>query len=184
MMRSIAIQKKKENIAEYILFMWQVEDLLRGSNFDLERLNYTILEGIADEEERKASLKWLKDISEKMKNEAIEQSGHLPELNELITEILFVQNTLLTTINDVKFKGYYHEVQPLLKEFSKKSDGIPKSDVENCLNALYGVLLLRLQKKEISPETEEAIGLFSRYMAYLSAAYHKMKSGDLKFKNN
>ena len=30
----IARQKRKENIAEYLLYMWQVEDLIRANKFD------------------------------------------------------------------------------------------------------------------------------------------------------
>ena len=34
----IAQQKLKENIAEYILYMYQIEDVIRAYNFDLERI--------------------------------------------------------------------------------------------------------------------------------------------------
>jgi hypothetical protein len=45
-------------------------------------------------------------------------------------------------------------------------------------------LLLKLQKKEISPETEEAFDAMRVMLAYLSRGYHKMKSGDLDFLQN
>jgi hypothetical protein len=45
-------------------------------------------------------------------------------------------------------------------------------------------LLLRLQKKEISAETEEAFDSMRIMLAYLSRGYHKMKSGDLDFLKN
>ena len=32
----IARRKRKENIAEYLLYMWQVEDLIRANNFDMD----------------------------------------------------------------------------------------------------------------------------------------------------
>ena len=32
----IARQKRKENIAEYLLYMWQVEDLIRANKFDMD----------------------------------------------------------------------------------------------------------------------------------------------------
>ena len=34
----IANQKQQENIAEYILYMYQVEDVVRAYNLDLDRL--------------------------------------------------------------------------------------------------------------------------------------------------
>jgi len=50
--------------------------------------------------------------------------------------------------------------------------------------AMYMKLLLRLQKKEISAETEEAFDAMRIQLAYLSQAYHKMKRGDLDFLKN
>ncbi|MFY8136453.1 MAG: DUF4924 family protein, partial [Flavobacteriales bacterium] len=35
---SLASQKKQQNIAEYILFVWQMEDLVRAMYFDMEAI--------------------------------------------------------------------------------------------------------------------------------------------------
>ena len=35
----IALQKKKENIAEYLIYMWQVEDLLRACQLDESKID-------------------------------------------------------------------------------------------------------------------------------------------------
>ena len=32
----IASQKKKENIAEYLLYMWQIEDIIRAYGLDID----------------------------------------------------------------------------------------------------------------------------------------------------
>jgi hypothetical protein len=45
-------------------------------------------------------------------------------------------------------------------------------------------LLLKLQKKEISAETEEAFDSMRVMLAYLARTYHQMKSGELNFFNN
>ena len=34
----VARQKRKENIAEYLLYMWQVEDLIRANRFDMDAI--------------------------------------------------------------------------------------------------------------------------------------------------
>ena len=39
----ISQQLKKQNIAEYLLYMWQVEDLIRANNFDMEKIRETSL---------------------------------------------------------------------------------------------------------------------------------------------
>ena len=39
----IAREKKKSNIAEYILYMWQVEDMLRGLGLDINRVKNELI---------------------------------------------------------------------------------------------------------------------------------------------
>jgi hypothetical protein len=56
--------------------------------------------------------------------------------------------------------------------------------VEACLTALYGLLVLRLRKAEISPETEEAMEIFGKLMGRLAGEYRKMKTGEMKVSLN
>ena len=39
----IAQQKRKENIAEYLLYLWQVEDLLRACHLDIDMVDKTVI---------------------------------------------------------------------------------------------------------------------------------------------
>ena len=39
----IAKAKKKENIAEFILYMWQIEHLIRVLNFDIDKIYQNII---------------------------------------------------------------------------------------------------------------------------------------------
>ncbi len=39
----IAQQLKEKNIAEYLIYMWQVEDLLRANGCDIDRIRQNII---------------------------------------------------------------------------------------------------------------------------------------------
>ena len=39
----IAELEKKENIIEYIIYMLQIQDILRGNNFDIEKIDTLII---------------------------------------------------------------------------------------------------------------------------------------------
>ena len=43
----IALQKRKENIAEYILYLWQVEDLLRANELSIDRVKSMLVDPYA-----------------------------------------------------------------------------------------------------------------------------------------
>ena len=64
-------------------------------------------------------------------------------------------------------------------ELRARGDHKDVSEIENCFDALYGVMLLRLQKKEVSRETEEAVQAISRFIGLLAAYYKKDKAGEL-----
>lgn len=47
-----ASAKKRENIAEYVLYMWQIEDLIRAYGLDIDKIKENIVDrhtGISDE---------------------------------------------------------------------------------------------------------------------------------------
>jgi hypothetical protein len=181
----IAQQKLKENIAEYILYMWQIEDIIRAFNFDLEAIEYNFIRENVSNEKQVQELKiWYQDLINKMKSQKIINSGHLIELNEILAELYFLHTTLLRPNGDATYRQYYEEASPFISEFKERSNSKSLNDIELCLSGLYAKLLLRLKKEKISPETEEVFESFRKLIAYLTVQYHKMKRGELNFHYN
>ena len=56
-----------------------------------------------------------------------------------------------------------------------------ENEIQTCFNLLYGVLMLRLQKKEITPNTEHAMKEVSTFIGMLSDYYKKDREEGLKF---
>jgi hypothetical protein len=179
----IAEQKKNENIVEYLLYLWQMEDLLRGVNFNVSQLETRVLSEIDDEQQRSTNVLWFKKLAADMRDENLQKSGHHHETDEVLSELMLLQQTLITTIDDLKFKKVYGEAKPMLDEFRLKMDRTPKNDIDTALTAIYGVLTLKLAGKEISPETRAALVKFKAYLRHLATAYHKMKAGKLPLQN-
>lgn len=57
-------------------------------------------------------------------------------------------------------------------ELRSKAGENPAGELETCFNALYGMLMLRLQGKEITPETKAAITQISKFIAVLARDYN------------
>jgi flagellin-specific chaperone FliS len=98
--------------------------------------------------------------------------------------MFYLHNTLLNVIKDKKYTELFEEAQPNMAAYLQKAGGSTSNDVETCLTALYGLLVLRLKKADISEETEKAMETFSRLMAYLSQKYKAMKKGEMNFNLN
>ncbi len=181
-MYQIAQEKKTSNIAEYILFMWQMEDLLRGVNLDVTKLANEFLTDL-DPDQREKNIRWFRTMADEMRSESVRVSGHHNASAGAINDLQLLQQTLLTTIDDKEFKKVYADAKPLLEEFKLKADKIPKNDIEMAFTAIYGVLTLKIAGKPISAETKAAVAKFKEYVKSLARNYHLMKAGKLPLQN-
>lgn len=173
----VARERKNENLAEYIIYMWQLEDMLRGLNLDIEEVNRRIVESYqVDEEKRKEIRDWYENLIEMMKQEKIETSGHLQVVKNSVNELTELHFYLLHTAHDPKYHQLVTMAIQNFVDFRKRagvSDEI--SDVELALHGLYGSMMLRLKGEEVSSETKQAMESFSRVLAYLAAKYRQIE---------
>lgn len=58
-----------------------------------------------------------------------------------------VHKALLYSMRHPDYTSSYYKVLPLIAELRAKEQNADANDMEVCLNFLYGILLLRLQKK-------------------------------------
>ena len=72
----IASQLRKENIAQYLLYMWQIEDIIRAYGLDIDRINADIVSRFP-EERRKEISEWYESLIDMMRREEVAQRGHL-----------------------------------------------------------------------------------------------------------
>lgn len=181
----IARQKLNENIAEYVLYMYQIEDLIRAYQFDLEAIIENFVRPqLPDNSFIEQYREWYRDLIAQMKSQRIEKQGHLHDLRDILVEMSYLHNTLLNMANDQKYRTVFEAATPYIEEFKERSNLKDKNHIEIIFHALYMKLLLKLQKKEISAETEEAFDAMRVMIAYLGRTYHQMKSGNLNFLNN
>lgn len=168
----IAQEKLKNNIAEYILYMWRVEDIIRALEFDIHAIrSNVIMSQSQDEAVLEAIESWYQDLIDKMKLEGIQKEGHLNDVQEKVQELNFLHFTLLQNLKDKEYSEQSEAIQEDLQQFKEKSKMQSSSDVEVCLHALNMKLLLKLQSKPISEETEKAFNGFAKLLALLSAKY-------------
>ena len=176
----IAREKKETNIAEYVIYMYQIEDMIRAYNFDLDMIREKIIRPQVKStslEEEAAS--WYKEVIDEMKSRNLDRKGHLHRIGEVITELIYLHNTLKDVVEDKKYLDLLNAAESNIEAFREKSDLGTIHPVEVCFQALYMKLLLKLQNKEISAESENAFDTMRILLAYLTKGYHQMKKGDM-----
>lgn len=174
----IAQEKRKTNIAEFILYMWQVEDLIRASGFDFERINEGVISKFDLPEETLADIRtWYSNLITLMAEEKIVEKGHMSFLNNLIRELNDLHLRLLQSVEEKKYQEIYQAARSNIKSFTDKSPDPYFSEIEACLTGLYGYLMLRLKNAKVSDETKEAMVSFSNLLAALSTRFREIEEG-------
>lgn len=146
------MRSKKDNIAEYILYLWQMEDYLR-----------------AFPQQADASPE-LHDLNEMMHREGILEGGHLQLATNALEELEELHRELLD--EDAMYRAAIIRLQPSLNLLKAKTDRPTMSDIEACLLLLYQIMMLRLQQREITPETASVQTQATQLLQFLSRTYY------------
>ena len=188
----IADELRKTNIAEYLLYMWQIEDTIRAFGCSLSRIKREYVERFDyTEEQKEDEVDWFGNLIRMMNEEGCREQGHL-QINKVTMQMLVELHTQL--LESPKFPFYnaaYYKVLPFIVELrnrgarsadSRLADTVKQeNEIETCFNSLYGVMLLRLQHKDISPDTLHAVKEISNFIGMLADYYKKDKEEGLKF---
>jgi flagellin-specific chaperone FliS len=173
-------EKKKNNIAEYILYMWQTEDLIRLHQCDIQQISESILSQYTTEDAQKAELtEWWENLAEMMKLENKEKSGHLQFLINTVNDINSLHIRLIRDPEHIPYQVRFQYVEPMIRELEDKLAMKAENDIDLMLVALYNYFILKLKGAEISEGTREAVQAFAGFLALLSQFYKKDQEGTL-----
>jgi len=177
----IAQKLRKTNIAEYILYMWQIEDLLRACSLNPETIKLQLVSRFnADENTSREIADWYTNLAVMMEKEHIQEKGHLQVLVNLVNDLNEFHFKMLEVQTDQEYVRLYGINQAAIGEFCQRSGNVT-NDVEACLNALYGFMLLKIKHAVISEETRKPIEGFGRLIGHLSARYIQFENDDFEF---
>ena len=177
----ISQQLKQQNIAEYLLYMWQVEDLIRANGFDMDKIKQTIIDPYpVSDEQKKVLTQWYEDLINMMRDEQVMEHGHV-QINKNV--IVWLTDLHLRLLKSPKFPYYsaaYYKALPFIVELRAKGADKDVPELETCFDAMYGVWMLKLQKKEVSEGTQKAMKVIGDLLAILAGYYIKDKQGELE----
>ena len=178
----IAQELRKTNIAEYLLYMWQVENIIRAYDCSLSRIRREYIERFEYDDEQKEELAdWYGNLIRMMNQEGCREQGHL-QINKVTMQTLIeLHAQLLASTKFPFYNAEYYRVLPYIVELRNRGANKDENEVETCFNSLYGVMMLRLQQKEITPNTAHAIKEITTFIGMLSDYYKKDKEEGLKF---
>ncbi|MDE5987754.1 MAG: DUF4924 family protein [Prevotella sp.] len=177
----ISRKLRQENIAEYLLYMWQVEDIIRAFDCYMPALRREYISKFdCPDEDREDLEDWYSNLIRMMTEEGCRESGHLQINNVTLQSMTELHVQLLDSPKFPFYSAEYYKVLPFIVELRNKGDK-DKGEIETCLDALYGVMMLRLQRQEISEDTLRAVKEITTFIGMLADYYKKDKEEGLEF---
>lgn len=176
----IALTKRKENIAEYILYLWQLEDLLRALQFSPEAVYSTLIapRKELDEQQKSAFLIWYMDIANLLRQEGKEEQGHLDHTLHLIDDLNDLHLQLMKLPVGEHYRSTFARLEPELPRL-RSVLGRQTSDIELCFRALYAAMLYRIKGQGEKGAVQDTIEYVSPVVAELADMHRRVERGEI-----
>ena len=162
--------------------MWQVEDILRAYQCDIDSLKEGYLKRFdVNDEQRSALEQWYGDLCTMMLEEGVKEQGHLQICKNILIGLGDLHKQLMGSDKFPYYKEMYYRVLPFIVELRKKGVNQDEEELQVCFNALYGYMMLRLKGQDISEDTQAAMKHISTLLGQLSDYYLKDKQEPIEF---
>lgn len=168
----IASKLRSQSISAYVIYMFQVEDVIRAYGLDEERIRNEYLPRFGfSEDELKEEAEWYEALVRMMREEGVAEQGHVQVVRNTIMLMSDRHQELLADPKQPFYSAAYYKALPYIVELRARSKAQDKAEIENCLDALYGATLLKMQGREISEETKKALLPITHLLEMLSGLY-------------
>lgn len=177
-MNYIAKGLKEKNIAEYLIYMWQEEDIIRSNDCNMDKIEENVI-SIYPEDKKEEMREWYSNLTNMMIEEGVREKGHIQINNNVIIKLTDLHNQLSASSKFPYYTSAYYKALPYIVELRNKNGSKDVPELHTCFEAIYGMLLLKVQRKEISTETINAVEKITNFVSMLANYYEKEQEGEL-----
>ncbi|MEH0155578.1 DUF4924 family protein [Limibacter armeniacum] len=172
---NIAAEKKKKNIAEYIVFMYQSEDLIRAFDCDMTQVDEYVIKHVPANDVEKVEIKaWYAQLKDQMEKDGVLEQGHTSTVQKEVQTLSDLHTQLLA--DDEDYQKIYEDAKSAIETNLKAANGLITDEIQICLNGIYGLLLLRMRGKTVNEEMQQQLEKFGDVLSYLSFRYKEIYS--------
>jgi cysteinyl-tRNA synthetase len=164
----VAQKLRSQSVSAYLIYMYQVEDLIRAYGLDSERIAAEYLPRFGyDEEQLKQAKEWYESLARMMKEEGKEETGHVRVVQNTLELLEDHHQELLADTDEQEYRTAYYKALPHIVALRTQGNNKDKKEMENCIDALYGATLLKMQGKELSLGTQTALKPISELLGLI-----------------
>ena len=154
----LAQKLRNQSISAYLIYMYQVEDLVRAYGLDADRIAAEYLPRFGyDEKQLHQASEWYESLAQMMREEGKGETGHVRVVQNTLDLLEDHHQELLADNDEHEYRAAYYKALPQIVALRAQGNNKDKHEMENCIDALYGATLLRMQGKELSAGTQAAL---------------------------
>ena len=118
----VAKELRKKSIAEYLLYMWQIEDTIRAYGCSLTRIRKEYIDQFQYTDEQKGEEEdWFGDLVRMMNQEGCRDGGHLQINKVVMQDLTELHAELLQSSKFPFYSAEYYRVLPFIVELRGKA---------------------------------------------------------------
>lgn len=152
--------------------MFQVEDIIRAYGLDVDRICNEYLPRFQyTKEQIEEQRDWYAGLIRMMQEEGVQESGHVQVVKNTLLLMADRHQELLQDPKQPFYSAAYYKALPYIVELRSKGSGKEKNEIENCVDALYGAAVLKMQGRELTDQTKQALQPISHLLELLSKLY-------------
>jgi hypothetical protein len=176
----IAKEKRKSNIAEYLIYMYQVEDLIRACRFESTLIEKQIILQYQNTQDQIDEIRnWYLGLADLMQEEKLQQKGHLNFIYNLFNELHDFHNYLMQNDDYANYHRIYQKNALSLSQLRQKFPDVD-NEIQLMVDAIYGIFVLKLKKQPLSEDTLQSVQYFAGLLSELSKYFCNYEKGALK----
>lgn len=170
----IARKLRKSHVTAYVLYMFQVEDVIRAYDMDLERLSKEYLPRFSfTPQQTDEASEWYGSLIDMMREEGKQEKGHLQVVRNTILLLADRHEELIRDPKQAFYNAAYFKALPCIVELRARGAAKELHEIENALEAVYGTTLLKMKGQTVSEATQSGIKPIVHLLELLSAAFHE-----------
>ncbi|MCR4921100.1 MAG: DUF4924 family protein [Bacteroidaceae bacterium] len=170
----VAKKLRRQNVTAYVVYMFQVEDIIRAYNLDVDRIAAEYLPRFGyDADQMKEAVEWYAGLARMMREEGCTETGHVQVVRNTILLLADRHQELLRDPKQPFYSAAYYKALPSIVELRAHGADREKGEIENCLDAIYGAAVLRMQGRELSAETQTALQPITHLLEMLAQLYNE-----------
>ena len=175
----IAKEKIKSNITEYLIYMFQIENLIRACRFDNQLIEEKLVSQYKVDEPTRLEIKsWYFGLKELMIEEQIENEGHLQFLVNKMNELYDFHLFLLQSDDHPDYKQLFKRTEKALNSFISVTPEL-NNPIRSAIENLYRISVLKMTGREVSPNMLLAAGKAGALLQLLSKKFAEYEKGEL-----